>query len=149
MRAKGIVQELRTYLPRAVQKSLQLVEGGLEMRMPAGSEQDFARASAIIGERLPTIGQRQVLPREIEDILEIKAGERRRWLADGRLQSAGTKTVKLRGRARSITFHVFDPAHVATIRDEGLVDAWREADAERAAEKRREAAWARVRRKSD
>lgn len=60
-----------------------------------------------------------VIPREIEDILTITTGERRRWLEDGRLPSAGTRTVKLRGRARQITFHVLDPAIVVDILDRG------------------------------
>ncbi|MGO4843255.1 hypothetical protein AB4144_64370, partial [Rhizobiaceae sp. 2RAB30] len=53
-----------------------------------------------------------VIPREVEDILTISSVERHRWLKDSRLQSAGTRTVKLRGRARKITFHVFDPRHI-------------------------------------
>jgi hypothetical protein len=148
VRAKGIWQQLRTHLPIQLRKSLQLVAGRLEMRMGAGSGEDFARASAIIEAKLATMDGRLVLPREIEDILSIKPGERRRWLSDGRLHSAGTKTVKLRGRAK-ITFHVFQPAHVLEIRDEGLVEAWREDDAEVAAEKRRRAAWARAQNKTN
>ena len=77
---------------------------------------------------------------EIEDILGISTTERRRWLADGRLPSLGTRTMKLRGRG-TITFHVFDPRVVEDILDGNQVDAWREEDAERAAKKRRLAAW--------
>jgi hypothetical protein len=50
-----------------------------------------------------------IIPREIEDILTITASERKRWLEDGRLPSAGTRTGRLQGRARKITFHVFAP----------------------------------------
>jgi hypothetical protein len=56
------------------------------------------------------------------------------------LQSAGTKTVKLHGRARNITFHVFDPQHVEDVLDRDLVTVWREQDAATAAENRRRAA---------
>lgn len=82
-----------------------------------------------------------VIPREIEDILTIKTSERHRWLADGRLPSAGTRTVRLNGRARQITFHVFDPKVVEDLLDRGIVDEWRVEDAEAKAEKRRRAAY--------
>ncbi|MET3584923.1 hypothetical protein ABID21_001024 [Pseudorhizobium tarimense] len=59
----------------------------------------------------------------------------------GRLKSAGTRTVKLRGRARQITFHVFDPKLVKDLLDHGTVDEWREHDKEAAAENRRRAAY--------
>ncbi|WP_425518900.1 hypothetical protein [Rhizobium indicum] len=80
-----------------------------------------------------------IIPREIQDILAIKADERHRWLADGRLPSAGTRTVRLNGRARRITFHVSDPELVEDLL--GAVDDWREADAEAKVENRRKAAY--------
>ena len=46
----------------------------------------------------------------------------------------------MRGRARQITFHVLDPKVVLDILDRDLVDAWREEDAVRAAENRKNAA---------
>jgi hypothetical protein len=55
-------------------------------------------------------------------------------------QSAGTRTVKLRGRAKKITFHVFDPCRVEEVLNEDLVSTWREEDAATAAENRRRAA---------
>ena len=82
-----------------------------------------------------------MIPREIQDILSISTTERHRWLKDGRLQSAGTRTVKLRGRAKKITFHVFDPRRVEEVLNEDLVSAWREDDAIAKAENRRQAAW--------
>lgn len=82
-----------------------------------------------------------VIPREIEDILTIKTSERHRWLADGRLPSAGTRTVRLNGRARQITFHVFDPKVVDDLLDRGAVEDWRVEDAEAKAEKRQRAAY--------
>ena len=63
-----------------------------------------------------------VIPREIEEILAISTSERRRWLEDGRLLSAGTRTVTLRGRARQITFHVYDPRMVEDLLSRGAVD---------------------------
>jgi len=149
VRSKGILQEVRTRLPKAAQKSLQLSGGMLELRSDPNSGTDLQRVSETIENAVANIHQRLVLPREIEDILHIKAGERRRWVADGRLQSAGTKTVKLRGRARSITFHIFDPVYVTVLRDDATVDEWRERDAELSAERRRQSAWARARNKAD
>lgn len=84
-----------------------------------------------------------VIPREIQDILAIKTGERHRWLADGRLMSAGTRTVRLNGRARWITFRVFDPKMVEDLLDRGVVEEWRAEDAEAKAEKRQKAAYQR------
>jgi hypothetical protein len=82
-----------------------------------------------------------VIPREIQDILTIKASERHHWLADGRLPSAGTRTVRLNGRARKITFRVFDPSIFEDLLDRGAADEWRQEDAARKAENRREAAY--------
>ena len=69
--------------------------------------------------------------------MTISTAERHRWLKDGRLQSAGTRTVKLRGRAKKITFHVFNPLHIEEVLDRDLVAVWRENDAMTAAENRR------------
>jgi hypothetical protein len=49
--------------------------------------------------------------------------------------------VRLNGRARRITFHVFDPKVVEDLLDRGAVDQWREDDAEAKAENRRKAAY--------
>lgn len=77
------------------------------------------------------------IPREVEDILSITSAERHRWLKDGRLRSAGTRTVKLRGHAKRITFHVFDPRHIEDLLDRDLVSIWREDDAIASTENRR------------
>jgi hypothetical protein len=108
--------------------------------MPAGAENEFAAASAIVTKALVGIEGRMVIPREIEDILGISSTERRRWLEDGRLPSAGTRTVKLRGRG-TIAFHVFDPQFVEDALNRDLVVEWREQDAEAAAERRQRSAW--------
>ena len=48
--------------------------------------------------------------------------------------------MKLRGRAKKITFHVFDPRHIEDVLDRDLVTVWREDDAMAAADNRRRAA---------
>jgi len=44
------------------------------------------------------------------------------------------------GRARKITFHVFDPHHIEDLLDRDMASLWREQDALAAAENRRRAA---------
>jgi hypothetical protein len=141
VRAKGILLEIRTRLPSATKKSLDIDAGELALAMPAGSKAEFHAASAVVAEALENIETLPVIPREIQDILSITTTERHRWLKDGRLPSAGTRTVKLRGRARKITFHVFDPRMVEHLLDRGVVEDWREEDAAAAAENRRRATY--------
>jgi len=141
VRAKGIVLEVRANLPHAVKKSLDVIAGTLVLRMPQEAQAEFNRALLVVVRRLDGIESLPVIPREIEDILSISTTERHRWLKDGRLPSAGTRTVKLRGRAKKITFHVFDPRIVEDILNEDLVATWREEDAIRTSENRRKAAW--------
>lgn len=141
IRSQGIYLEIRAHLPVAIRKSLTVKMGELTLHMAEGASKQFSAASAIVSKALEGIESRPVIPREIEDILGISTTERHRWLKDGRLPSAGTRTVKLRGRAKKVTFHVFDPRVVEDILDSGLIDAWREDDAVKAAENRRKAAW--------
>jgi hypothetical protein len=141
VRSQGLFMQVRTQLPKARQKALSVKAGELVLQMAKGEEAAFAASAAIIDKALAGIESRPVIPREIEDILGITSTERRRWLEDGRLPSAGTRTVKLRGRG-TITFHVFDPAFVEDALNRDLVVEWREQDAEAAAERRRRAAWA-------
>lgn len=141
VRARGIVLEVRAHLPLAVRKSLDVIAGTMVLRMRAELEAEFNKTSALVSRKLDGIETLPVIPREIEDILTIKTSERHRWLKDGRLPSAGTRTVKLRGRARKITFHVFDPRFVEGLLDGELIDQWREEDVATAAENRRRAAW--------
>lgn len=141
VRAKGILLEIRARLPAASKKSVDLEVNELTLAMPANAKTEFKAAASIITRTMEEIDTLPVIPREIQDILTIKPSERHRWLADGRLPSAGTRTVRLNGRARRITFHVFDPKVVEDILDRGAVDEWREEDAEAKAEKRREAAY--------
>lgn len=141
VRSKGIYLEARARLPKSARKALSISAGELTLRMAEGSGDEFEDAARIVDKTLTGIEALPVIPREIEDILAISTTERHRWLKDGRLPSAGTRTVKLPGRAKKITFHVFDPRMVEDLLDRAVVDAWREEDAERAAENRRKAAW--------
>ncbi|CDX55929.1 conserved hypothetical protein [Mesorhizobium plurifarium] len=140
MRARGIFLEIRARLPTSLRKLLHIESRVLTLRLPEDSDADVAAAAAIVSKAMLDIEDLPVIPREVEDILTISSGERHRWLNDGRLQSAGTRTVKLRGRARNITFHVFDPRHIEDVLDRDLVTVWREEDAATRAENRRRAA---------
>ncbi|NKL79056.1 MULTISPECIES: hypothetical protein [Rhizobium] len=140
VRVKGILQEIRSRLPPAVRKSLDMQSGELTLVMPETSKTAFRATSSIVSESLQGIADLPIIPREIEDILGITSSERKR-LEDGRLPSAGTRTVRLQGRARRITFHVFDPRVVEDLLNRGAVDEWREEDAAAKAENRRRAAY--------
>jgi hypothetical protein len=141
VRAHGILLEMRARLPASTKKSLVLESGELVLGMTADARSEFNAAAGIVSAAMKDIETLPVIPREIQDILTIKPGERHRWLADGRLPSAGTRTVRLAGRARQITFHVFDPKVVEELLDSGAVDEWREDDIAAAAENRRRAAY--------
>ena len=141
VRAKGILLEMRARLPQTLRKMLDIAAGTLTLRVPESEGKAFAAASDIVTKGLVGIEGLAVIPREIEDILTIKTSERHRWLKDGRLPSAGTRTVKLAGRARKITFHVFDPRVVQDLLDNDQIDAWREDDVETRRENRQRAIW--------
>ncbi|PYE31673.1 hypothetical protein C8J37_11055 [Rhizobium sp. PP-WC-1G-195] len=141
VRAKGILLEMRARLPASSKKLLVLESGELVLAMPASAKTEFNAAASIVSAAMKDIESLPVIPREIQDILTIKPGERHRWLADGRLPSAGTRTVRLAGRAKKITFHVFDPRVVDDLLNSGRVDEWREDDLAAAAENRRRAAY--------
>ncbi|PWI49812.1 hypothetical protein B5K03_34355 [Rhizobium phaseoli] len=141
VRAKGILLEVRARLPLAVRKSLDADGMALVLGMAEDNQDEFASTTAAVTRALEGIESLPIIPREIQDILGISAGERHRWLKDSRLQSAGTRTVRLSGRARQITFHVFDPRVVEDLLDRGAVDEWREEDIAARAENRRQAAY--------
>lgn len=141
VRAKGILQEIQARLPAVSKKSVILSGSELTLSMPASDNAAFKAASAVVGKTVEEAASLPVIPREIQDILGMKTSERHRWLTDGRLPSAGTRTVRLAGRARRITFHVFDPKVVEDLLDRGAVEEWRVEDAEAKAEKRRKAAY--------
>ncbi|TJV04847.1 MAG: hypothetical protein E5Y12_11075 [Mesorhizobium sp.] len=140
LRLKGIEREIRARLPWAVRKFAKAETGRVVLRMLKTDADAFQVASATISRRLEGIETLAVLPREAEDILTISARERHKWLRDGRLKSIGTRTVKMRGRSKSVTFHVFDPRHIEDILDRDLASAWREEDAREVAENRRRGA---------
>ncbi|MCX5515720.1 hypothetical protein C3941_06270 [Kaistia algarum] len=137
VRTRGILLEVRAQLSFIERKLVDVESGALVLRVPEDDHDLHATTAAIVTRTLSCIEDLPIVPREIEDILSIKTAERHRWLKDGRLQSAGTRTVKLRGRARKITFHVFEPRHIEDILDRNLPDIWREEDAVAAAENRR------------
>jgi hypothetical protein len=139
VRAKGIFQAVRLKLPSVARKTLQI--RGTELSLNLSTVADGEPLVAAISKALEGVEARPVIPREIEDILAMKTSERHRWLKDGRLKSAGTRTVKLRGRAKKITFHVFDPELVEDLLNREAVVDWREEDKAAAAENRRRAAW--------
>lgn len=140
VRSRGILLEILARLPKAVKKSLGIKAGTLTLSMPQDAAADFERVSAVVSKALEGIETLPIIPREIQDILGITATERHRWLKDGRLKSAGTRTVRLRGRAREVTFHVFDPRYIEDLLDTDVMSEWREDDAVRKAENRRWAA---------
>ncbi len=140
VRTKGILLEVRAHLPFAERRLLHIEAGALVLRVPQDDSDDHQATADAVTRKLSGIEDLPVIPREVEDILSIKQAERHRWLKDGRLQSAGTRTVKLRGRARRITFHVFDPRHIEDVLDRDLPEVWREQDKLAAAENRRRGA---------
>lgn len=143
VRAKGLLQEIQARLPAASKKAISLEGLDLVLAMPADAKLAFNAAASVVSKAVDEAPALPVIPREIQDILGMKTSERHRWLADGRLPSAGTRTVRLAGRSRQITFHVFDPKVVEDLLDRGAVDEWRVEDAEAKAEKREKAAYQR------
>lgn len=141
VRAKGILQELQARLPAISKRAISLEGVDLVLAMAAEEKAAFNAAVSVVIRTMDEAPSLPVIPREIQDILGMKASERHRWLADGRLPSAGTRTVRLAGRARQITFHVFNPKVVEDLLDRGAVDEWRVEDAEAKAEKRRNAVY--------
>jgi hypothetical protein len=143
VRAKGLLQEIQARLPATSKKAISLEGVDLVLAMPADQKAAFNAAVSVVSKAVEEAPSLPVIPREIQDILGMKTSERHRWLADGRLPSAGTRTVRLAGRARQITFHVFDPKVVEDLLDRGAVGEWRVEDAEAKAEKRAKAAYQR------
>jgi hypothetical protein len=140
VRAKGIAQEIRARLGFKTRKYLEAEAGRLALTIPDASPAEIQNVCAVVDKVLEGLAGLPVIPREVEDILAISAAERHRWLKDGRLKSAGTRTVKLRGRSKAVTFHVFDPHHIEDVLDRDLPALWREEDAIATAENRRRAA---------
>ncbi len=140
VRAAGIERELRARLPFPDRSHFVLEDGRFVFRIRASETTRFEIASEILSDALEDIDTLPVLPGEVEDILSISPRERLKWTKDGRLRSAGTRTVKLRGRAKAVTFHVFDPRHIEDLLDRDLPAIWREEDAQAIAEARKRAA---------
>ena len=140
VRAKGIEREIRARPPWAARKCVKAEAGHISLRMPDNEADEFSSVSAKVSEVLEGADALPVLPREVEDILAISSRDRHKWLKGGRLKSIGTRTVKLRGRSKAVTFHVFDPRDIEEILDRDLPAIWREQDAQTASETRRRAA---------
>lgn len=140
VRAKGIERELRRKLPWAARKFLRVQAAKAVLRMPDASHDEFQEAAAAIANAVGGLAALPVLPSEAEDILSMSSRERHKWMSDGRLQSAGTRTVKLRGRSKAVTFHIFEPSHIEHILNSDLTEIWREEDAVALTENRRRAA---------
>lgn len=140
VRAKGIEREVRARLPWAMRKHVKAETGRIELQIPEVEASEFETASAAITKTLEGIDELPVLPREVEDVLTISSRERHKWVKDGRLQSIGTRTVKMHGRSKKVTFHVFDPRHIEDVLDRDLPTVWREEDAREVAENRRRGA---------
>ena len=140
VRARGIEREIKRRLPWTSRKCLKVEAGKVTLDIPDAEVAEFDLLSAIVGDTLADITALPVLPSEAEDILAISSRERHKWIDDGRLRSAGTKTVKLRGRAKAVTFHIFDPHFIEHVLDTGLTEIWREEDIAAAAENRRRGA---------
>ncbi|WP_186418191.1 hypothetical protein [Bosea sp. CS1GBMeth4] len=138
MRAKGIERELRRRLPWAL-RSCVTVEAGRAL-LRASEAEAFRAASERIREALDKVADLPVFPREVEDILSISSHERHKWLKGGRIKSIGTRTVKLRERAKAVTFHIFDPRHIEDVLDGDLPALGRDEDAQALAESRRRSA---------
>lgn len=140
VRAKGIEREILAKLPFPDRKRLKRADDVFRLSIPAEETGRFEQASAIVAATLAGIADLPLLPREVDDILTIAPRERLRWTKDGRLESAGTRTVKLRGRAKAVTFHVFDPRHIEDVLDRDRPALWREEDKAASAEARRRGA---------
>jgi hypothetical protein len=140
VRTKGIEREIHAQLPLAARKCVTAETGCVTLRMPDSDAGEFHAVAATIAKTLERIGLLPVLPREAEDILAISSSERHKWLKDGRLRSIGTRTVKLKGRAKAVTFHVFNPQQIEDVLDRDLPAIWRDDDAQTLARRRRRAA---------
>lgn len=140
VRTQRLEREVRTRLSLATRKSLTVGAGAIVLQMEESEREQFEAASAKINQVLERMAALPVLPREAEDILSISARERQRWLKDGRLKSIGTRTVKMRGRSRKVTFQIFDPQDIEDVLDRDMPSLWREQDLQAAADNRRRAA---------
>lgn len=140
VRTKRIEREIRTRLPFAARRCVVVEAGNVVMQMEEHERDQFEAASAKIGQVLERVETLPILPREAEDILSISSRERQKWLKDGRLKSIGTRTVKMRGRARKVTFHIFDSREIEDVLDRDRPTIWREEDALEVAENRRRGA---------
>lgn len=91
VRVKGVERALRTKLAWTFRKQL-IVEGNrVILSLPEGGEKALQHICWQIEAELTDLPHLPVLPSEIEDILSISSRERHKWVADGRLQRAGSE----------------------------------------------------------
>jgi hypothetical protein len=140
VRTKGIEREIRSHFRWPERRCIAAETGRIILQMSGSEVDQFRTAAACVEDALQGIEALPVLPSEVEDILTISSRERHKWMKDGRLKSIGTRTVKLRGRAKAVTFHIFDPRDIEDALDRDLPTMWREDDVVAAAENRRRAA---------
>lgn len=140
VRSFSIELEIRRRLPWPVRKFVHVQGNVVHLRMPPDGMELFTSTSQQVEKAMEGSATWPVLPSELEDILGISSRERHKWMKAGRLQSAGTRTIKLRGRAKAVTFHVFDPQHIEDVLDRDLPAIWREEDADASSDNRRRAA---------
>jgi len=78
VRAKGILQELQSRVPSAAKRSLALDGSEVILAMPSSEKAVFRAAAADVTETMADAEKLPVIPREIQDILGMKASERHR-----------------------------------------------------------------------
>jgi hypothetical protein len=108
VRFKGIEREVQLRLPLPVRAYLASDAAAFTLRMPDDQEDIFQAACEAIETVLSGIDILPVLPSEAVEILTTLPRERLKWTKDMRLLSAGSKIVKMRGRAKAVTFYVHD-----------------------------------------
>jgi hypothetical protein len=140
VRAKGIEREVRSRLRWPLRPHVTVEAGRVVLRMEEDAADAFEAVSTIITGVVAELDELPILPREVEDILSITSHERHKWMKAGRLESIGTRTVKLRGRSKAVTFHVFHPRHIEEILDRDLPELWRSLDTEATVERRKRSA---------
>lgn len=151
VRIRGIVLEIRSKLPGPLRRLVEPGPGAVLLYAPDDGDggKVLSRVEPAVARVIAALDEVPIIPREAEDILGIKPSERLRWLKDGRLPSAGTRTVRLRGRAKAVTFHVFEARSIEDILDRDLPTLWREEDRVAAAENRKRGAAKAAQRRRD
>ncbi|WP_284760062.1 hypothetical protein [Agrobacterium sp. fls2-241-TYG-188a] len=104
------------------------------------------RAKGVLQEiqaRLPATSKKSISLEGVDLTLAMTANEKTSFNAAAAIVAkvVAEAGVRLNGRARQITFHVFDPKVVEDLLDRGAAEEWRVEDAEAKAEKRQRATY--------